>query len=248
MRSVGLSNRASATTASSSAFWPAVAFVRNAVGRAALKPAAFVSAQSSAAKERFTLAPDGLPTWETLGEAYRFALCPQCGPGLNTPRDVRAYFGDLIRRAGNRLNPAHLYLAATIAEQQTRRLFGTIFTTNFDPLLQRSLQLVNAPYFVSDRPETLQYPDDDDVADAVHVIHAHGSIYRYLLLNSPAEIERYAKANQNKLQEYFRKHAVLIVGFSGWDDAITRALGSVSQFDCNLYWCDRAGDPDKSSL
>ncbi|MFT3784612.1 MAG: SIR2 family protein [Tepidisphaeraceae bacterium] len=205
-------------------------------------------AQHATSKEKFELDGQGVVTDATLGEAYRFALSSACTPGLNTPHEVRRYFGDMIRRAGNRLNPAHLFLASIIAERRTRRLFGTIFTTNFDPLLQRSLQLVNAPYFVSDRPETLQYPDDDDIADAVHLIHAHGSIYRYLLLNSPAEIEKFALANQSKLQEYFRKHAVLIIGFSGWDDAITRALRTVDQFDHNLYWCDRSADPDKSSL
>jgi tetratricopeptide (TPR) repeat protein len=41
---------------------------------------------------------------------------------------------------------------------------------------------------------------------------------------------------------------VLIVGFSGWDDAITRALKNVAQFDQNLYWCDRNVDPEYSSL
>jgi hypothetical protein len=206
-------------------------------------------AQPGAYAERFELNTDsGLPTKDTIGQAYRFALSSVCTPGLNTPNDVRRYFGDIIKRAGNRLNPAHLYLASIIADKKTRRLFGTIFTTNFDPLLQRSLQLVNAPYFVSDRPETLQYPDDDDIADAVHLIYAHGSIYRYLLLNSPAEIKKFATANQPKLQEYFRKHAVLIVGFSGWDDAITRALSTIDLFDHNLYWCDRNPDPDQSSL
>ncbi len=197
-------------------------------------------------KKPIVLDADGVPDKDSIGEAYRFALSSHCVSGLCEPDDVRRYFGDMIRRAGRRLNPAHLFLAAIIAEKP--RLFGTIFTTNFDPLLQRSLQLVNAPYFVSDRPETLQYPDDDDVADAVHVIHAHGSIYRYLLVNSPEEIERYAKENQGKLQEYFRKHAVLIVGFSGWDDAITRALTGVGTFARALYWCDRNPDPDKSNL
>ncbi len=197
-------------------------------------------------KKPIVLNADGVPDNDSIGEAYRFALSAICTPGLSTPHDVRRYFGDTIRRARNRLNSAHLFLASIIAEKP--RLFRTIFTTNFDPLLQRSLQLVNAPYFVSDRPETLQDPDDDDIADAVHVIHAHGSIYRYLLLNSPAEIEKFAAANQPKLQGYFRKHAVLIVGFSGWDDAITRALKNVDQFNYNLYWCDRNSDPEKSSL
>ncbi|MBN9524259.1 hypothetical protein J0H58_38060 [bacterium] len=86
------------------------------------------------------------------------------------------------------------------------------------------------------------------MVDGVHVVHAHGSIYRYLLLNSPDEIEKYAVRNQKNLEQYFRKHAVLIVGYSGWDDAITRALAGVERFEHNLYWTDRAGDPEKSNL
>jgi tetratricopeptide (TPR) repeat protein len=189
---------------------------------------------------------DGVPDNDSVSNAYQFVLSPRCTPGLYKPGQVRRYFGDLIRRAKRRLYPAHLFLASIIAAK--RGLFGTIFTTNFDPLLQRSLQLVNAPYFVSDRPDTLQYPDDDDVVDAVHLIHAHGSIYRYLLVNSQDEIERYAKVNQPKLEEYFRKHDVLIIGFSGWDDSITGALGSVGTFASGLYWLDRGGDPESSSL
>lgn len=202
--------------------------------------------KTESAKRAIFLNADGVPDDNSVGEAYRFALSSHCLPGLYEPDHVRRYFGDMIRRADRRLNPAHLFLASLIAERP--RLFGTIFTTNFDPLLQRSLQLVNAPYFVSDRPESLQYPDDDDVVDAVHLIHAHGSIYRYLLVNSPEEIDRYAKENQAKLQEYFRKHAVLIVGFSGWDDAITSALRNVGSFAKSLYWCDRGSDPDNSGL
>ncbi|HEY1191292.1 MAG TPA: SIR2 family protein, partial [Gemmata sp.] len=201
---------------------------------------------ASGSRSPLALGADGLPEGEAIGEAYRFALSAGCGSGLSSPHQVRRYFGDIIRRIGRRLNPAHLFLASLIAERP--RLFGTIFTTNFDPLLQRSLQLVNAPYYVSDRPDTMQHADDDDIAEAVHVVHAHGSIYRYLLVNSPAEIESYATRNRDKLQEYFRSHAVLIVGFSGWDDAITRALAGVDQFAHNLYWTDRGTDPEKSNL
>lgn len=188
----------------------------------------------------------GLPTREALTEAYKLVLSPSCSLGLSTPDRVRRYFMDIVARVGNRLNPAHLYLASLVAEK--RSLFGTVFTTNFDPLVQRALQLVNVPYFVSDRPDTMQYPDDDDTAHALHLVHAHGSIYRYLLLNTPDEIEGYANRNQSLLQEYFRKHAVVVIGYSGWDDAITRALSVVDQFAHNLYWCDRGGTPEKSGL
>lgn len=204
------------------------------------------AAYQSVMKRPLPLDAAGLPFGESIGEAYRFALSAACSHGLDSPHQVRRYFGDIIRRIGRRLNPAHLFLASLVAEKP--RLFGTIFTTNFDPLLQRSLQLVNAPYYVSDRPDTMQHADDDDIADAVHVVHAHGSIYRYLLLNSPAEIEEYANRNQGHLREYFRTHAVVIVGFSGWDDAITRALAGVDRFAHNLYWTDRGTDPDKSNL
>jgi hypothetical protein len=197
-------------------------------------------------KRPIKLDAEGVPDKESVGEAYRFALSPRCTPGLCEPDYVRRYFGDMIRRAGLRTNPAHQLLASIIAAKP--RLFGTIFTTNFDHLLQRSLQLVNAPYFVSDRPDTLQYPDDDDVFDDVHLIHAHGSIFRYLLVNSPEEIERYAEVNQPKLQEYFRKRAVLIIGFAGWDDAITRALAGVATFARSLYWLDRGSSLETSHL
>lgn len=200
----------------------------------------------SPGKPPFALDVEGLPEKNTIGEAYRFALSPRCGPGLSSPDEVRRYFADLVRRIGRRLNPAHLYLAAIIAERPD--LFGTLFTTNFDPLLQRALQFVNLPYFVSDRPETLQHPDDDAAAEAIHLVYAHGSIYRYLLLNSQDQIEEFAKRNQSLLQEYFRKHAVIIVGYSGWDDAITRALLKVEQFAHNLYWCDRGTDLESSGL
>jgi tetratricopeptide (TPR) repeat protein len=197
-------------------------------------------------KRPIKLDAEGVPNKESVGEAYRFVLSPQCTPGLCEPDRVRRYFGDMIRRAGRRTNPAHLFLASLIAAKP--RLFGTIFTTNFDPLLQRSLQLVNAAYFVSDRPDTLEYPDDDEVVDAVHLIHTHGSIYRYLLVNTPEKIKLYAQENQAKLQEYFRKHAVLIVGFAGWDDAITNALAGVTTFARSLYWLDRGGSLESSSL
>ncbi|MBX7166837.1 MAG: SIR2 family protein [Pirellulales bacterium] len=201
---------------------------------------------SSELGRAITLGDDGLPVKDCIAEAYKFVLSADCGCGLSTPDEVRRYFAAMVARIGNRLNPAHLLLASLVAEQP--RLFGTIFTTNFDPLLQRAMQLMNVPYFVSDQPGSMQHPDDDDAVAALHLVHAHGSIYRYLLLNSPDQISEYAQRNQALLPEYFRKHLVLIVGYGGWDDAITRALENVAQFDHNLYWCDRGSTVASSGL
>jgi tetratricopeptide (TPR) repeat protein len=194
----------------------------------------------------FELDDDALPTRAGIGAAYRAALSPWCDCGLHKKAEIRQYFADLVGGIKKRLNPAHLYLASIAAKHP--RFARTIFTTNFDPLLQRALQLVNQPYFVSDRPDSMQHPYDEDGIDAIHVVHAHGSIYRYLLLNTPEEIERHAATNKYLLNAYFERHTVLIVGYSGWDDAITRSLEMVPQFAHALYWCDRGASVEQSSL
>jgi hypothetical protein len=197
-------------------------------------------------RKPFLLGPDGLPTKETASDAYQFTLSSVCTPGLHTEHLVRKYFGDLVLRVGRRLNAAHVFLASLVAERP--RLFGITFTTNFDPLLQRSLQLFNAPYFVSDRPDTLQAPQDDPVAEGIHLVHAHGSVYRYILASSQADIDDLADRNHSLLTNYFRDHAVLIIGYSGWRDSIIRALKNVDRFHHGLYWCDRGADPANSGL
>lgn len=197
-------------------------------------------------KLRFELGGDGLPSNESISAAYMAILSPEISHGPNTPEQVRQYFAAIVKRIRNRLNPAHLYLASLIHANPS--LIRTIFTTNFDPLLQRSLQLVNTEYYVSDRPDTMQHPDDDEEVGALHLVYAHGSIYRYLLLNDSGDIKKYAERNQELLQQYFSKHAVILVGYSGWPDAITLALQTVKLFSCNLYWCDRAKTLEESGL
>jgi tetratricopeptide (TPR) repeat protein len=197
-------------------------------------------------KLAFSLGPDGYPDRDGISSAYMAALSPACPHGLSTDEMARRFLSSVIQRAGKRLNPAHLYLASLLSERSG--IFRTIFTTNFDPLLQRSLQLVNVPYFVSDRPDVMQHPEDDDIIRALHLVHVHGSIYRYLLLNTPEVIESFAEQNQPLLQEYFRKHCVLIVGYGGWDDAISRALSNVRRFARNLYWCDLGATVEQSSI
>ncbi|MFG0258204.1 MAG: SIR2 family protein [Phycisphaerales bacterium JB043] len=194
----------------------------------------------------FELEPNGMPKAEHLSSAYTAIMSPLIADGPCNPLEVRRYFAALVKRANRKLNAAHLYLASLI--QNEPNFTRTIFTTNFDPLLQRSLQLVNAEYYVSDRPDALQHPEDDHEVEALHLVHAHGSIYRYLLLNSPETIEDHAKRNMSILLPYFLRNTIVLIGYSGWDDAITLALEKVDQFRGNLYWCDRAKSLEESGL
>ncbi|MBY0261045.1 MAG: SIR2 family protein, partial [Phycisphaerales bacterium] len=201
---------------------------------------------------RFGLGDDGLPLPADVGRAYQAVLSGACACVDLSIAQRAAYFRSLVKRVGNRLNGAHFFLASLLAElhapatPHARRLCGSIVTTNFDPLLQRSLQLVNLPYYVSDRPDALLDADDGD--GAVHIVHAHGTIYRYLMLNGAREIADAAKQNKPVLSAAFRNHMVVILGYSGWDDAIMAGLAEPESDRHGVYWCDRHATIDESSL
>jgi hypothetical protein len=202
--------------------------------------------------EPLLLKADGTPDLSAANAvtaAYTSLMSSSDPRGLNTPTRRRAYLRDVIGRVGREINQAHLFLASILQTQDAtapelaalwsrRRPFcRTVFTTNFDPLLQHSLQLVGKLYSISDRPEVLDAPDDDE-SDAIQLIYTHGSSHRYLLLNTREEIERAKKRNAAPLSNYFERHGVIVIGYSGWQDTTMTALEQCDQFDGNLYWVD----------
>lgn len=175
--------------------------------------------------------------------AYQALMDPRlpgtlCDPGLR-----RGYMRSAIERVGKRVNRAHAFLAGILGAQpgeewraRYRRPFcRTVFTTNFDPLLQRSLQLVQTLYFMSDRPETLEPPRDDE-HPAIHLLYTHGSVHRHLLLNTAEEIHRAESRNAAALANYLKHKGVIVIGYSGWRDTVMSALQACESFDGNLYW------------
>ncbi len=195
---------------------------------------------------------DGLPDLNNpnaVGRAYQAVMAE----GLISNRMRRQYLRDAIARTHPRVNAAHIFLAGILEAQETadwQRDWGapfcrTIFTTNFDPLLQRSLQLVNKLYYMSDRPDVLEPPDDDE-SEAIHLVYTHGSVHRYDLLNTEDQIKHARERNAPSLIDYFQHHGVIVIGYSGWFDTTMEALSRCPWFDSNLYWCDihPAGDAE----
>src|SRR5262249_40361189 len=97
--------------------------------------------------------------------------------------------------------------------------------------------IVGKLYSISDRPEELDAPDDDD-SDTIQLIYTHGSSHRYLLLNTREEIERGTSWNATSLVKYFERHGVIVIGNRGWRDTTMAAVEKCVQFDGNLYWVD----------
>jgi tetratricopeptide (TPR) repeat protein len=191
-------------------------------------------------QKRFPLGADGLPDLtdpRNVGRAYEAVM----NQGLLNDRVRRQYLREAIARSGRKVNSAHIFLAGILEVQETwdwgAPFCRTIFTTNFDPLLQRSLQLVNKLYYMTDRPDVLDAPDDDQ-SDALHLVYTHGSVHRYELLNTSEQIAKAMERNAARLVGYLQRHGVIVIGYSGWRDTTMEALRSCSSFDSNLYWCD----------
>ncbi|WP_146151835.1 TPR end-of-group domain-containing protein [Ahniella affigens] len=194
-------------------------------------------------------AKSGLPDdsdGDNTTRAYQAIMSGQSGGGLNTADLRRDYFRALCKRVENRINLAHLYLGSLLHSQSTsewrdlkRRPFcRTILTTNFDPLLQRALQLHNVLYFMTDQPHGgIAPPEDED--QAVHLIYTHGSVHRHHLANNSGEIAGLANVNAGALSSYLGRQGVIVVGYSGWNDTTFNAMQQCQDFRGNLYWCGR---------
>ena len=200
---------------------------------------------------------EGLPHPEAVPDAYKLLFSQEHVGGLNSPGDARDYLRHVTMRDGRmRLNGTHFFLGSLLSLQNRspeekgarnqslyvgRRPFArTIFTTNFDPLLQVSLQLFQNLYYMTDRPEQLATDAlQTDDHPAVHLFYAHGSVHRPGPKNNDAEITDVKRLNAKPIASYLATHGVIVLGYSGWDDCLLQALKECTSFQHNLYWLCR---------
>ena len=204
-----------------------------------------------------TLNAQNLPDNASIAAAYKGIFDHSRTSGLNTPAEAREYLRTIMLRHQDGsilLNGTHFFLASLLSLQRRRgakaedgqplyvgqRDFTrTIFTTNFDPLLQVSLQLFQLLYYMTDRPELLAADSlHTDAHPALHLFYAHGSVHRPFLANTEYEINQ-LHTNARDLAGYFSQHGVIVLGSAGWDDCILRALQQAPSFANNLYWLAR---------
>jgi tetratricopeptide (TPR) repeat protein len=195
----------------------------------------------------------GMPA--NYADAYRAAFDPRFAGAVGEPAQARKFQRALMRLDDLRLNAAHFLLASMLGVQpgKTResKLFKTkaafsrlLLTTNFDPFLQTALQLVSRLYFMSDTPD-LGMGDEiyDDATDSVHLVYVHGSIHRRSQAATDQQIAALKEKNARTLAPVLKRHGVIVLGYSGWDDAIVEALATCESFDHRLYWCGLEADP-----
>lgn len=197
-------------------------------------------------------AETGLPN--VPSEAYKAAFSPRFSGALSQPKRAREFQRELIRSSKPGLNLSHFLLASLLALQPSGRtgdrfktksaLSRLIFTTNFDSYLQRALQATNQLYYMSDIPDLDIGPDLLDPShDAIHLVYIHGSIHRQVQAASEEDIRDCTKKHAGVLRTILGSRGVIVLGYSGWDDAIVEALHDCAKFDLGLYWMGLESDP-----
>ncbi len=207
----------------------------------------------------FSFKAEGLP--DDCGAAYQAVFHREALGGFENLARTRRFFRQLTMGPEGKvkLNGTHFYLASLLALQprgssisepsdryKARRPFvRTILTTNFDPLLQVSLQLVNLLYYTSDQPDLLQL---DLTSEAIHneiqIVHVHGSIHRPFLANSRTDLDAMRNRHADGLAGFLGGHGVIVLGSGGWEDCLTEALKRCQHLPHGLYWLGR----DEASL
>lgn len=104
--------------------------------------------------------------------------------------------------------------------------FGkVILTTNFDPLIEVSIRKNGGSRYRTVLPEDGNL--EQTVSDGIHVIHLHGFWSGYDTLHTPQQLGRPRPKLKRSLARILESSTLVIVGYGGWDDAITQTLAEI---------------------
>jgi hypothetical protein len=205
----------------------------------------------------------GVPTgqevfWRTVADLYRTAHGPEETPG---EEEVAAWLTEISRRAKltysevlediapdaptrraalarhfEQVEPGPTYeLLAQLAERGLVRVF---VTTNFDRLLERALQARGIEPIVITSDADLASAPSREGADC-YVLKTHGDYLRETIRNTPTELAELEPGMTTELQEVFDRHGLVVLGYSGSDEALSNALRRRTS-PYGLYWVARA--------
>ena len=121
----------------------------------------------------------------------------------------------------------------------------TIFTTNFDDLL-------NEAFYQFSHERAIVCAHDSSVrtlsitSRRTKIIKLHGDYLFEDLRNTSEETNKLTSNMEEKLSELLKEYGLILAGYSGSDKSITRILENLldgsSHLQGGLYWCFREGD------
>jgi len=130
---------------------------------------------------------------------------------------------------------------ATLAKSGHIRV---ILTTNFDRLLERSLEAVGVSPVVISTPNAV-----DGATPLTHapctVVKLHGDYLDARIKNTPDELAKYDRRIDRLLDRVFDEFGLVVSGWSGdWDEALVRAISRCKSRRFTTYWTLRGKPSD----
>jgi hypothetical protein len=130
-----------------------------------------------------------------------------------------------------------------VADLVARAFVRVVVTTNFDRMLEQALAARGIdPVVVSDDASLAAMPRREHVD--CFLLKAHGDYQQETIRNTPGELAQLEPGVAAELQAILDRYGVVLVGYSGSDEAIRRALRArTSRY--GLWWLSRS-DPPRS--
>jgi len=129
---------------------------------------------------------------------------------------------------GWELTPGAGALGTLIADYPEK--FGrVVLTSNFDPLIQVSVQRAGGTYYRTNLHADGNISNTHGMG--CHVIHFHGYWYGSDTLHTPRQLGQPRPKLHDSLASLLRNSLVVVCAYSGWDDSFTEALMRVVRDD-----------------
>jgi len=159
----------------------------------------------------------------------------------------RDYIGRLLE--GSYPNWGYVYLASLLQA----RIFNTVFTTNFDDLINEACYLYTdnvRPIVCAHEAEALNIRL---AAARPQIIKLHGDfLYDSILKNSESETERLTENMEAKFAQFGQEYGLVVVGYGGRDNSVMDILEHLlidkNCFKYGIYWCMRSGDKPRKKV
>lgn len=141
------------------------------------------------------------------------------------------------------LPPGMLGLGKLVA---SGAITGPVLTTNFDPLISLAIQQAGGRstrrVLVADGSFG---SDAEDAEKICQVVHLHGFWRNSDTMHTTSQLTQPRKMLGKSLQHLLKGHTLVVVAYSGWDDAFTAALADLiydEQAHLDVIWCFYGND------
>ena len=120
---------------------------------------------------------------------------------------------------------------------------GAVLTTNFDPLIEVSVLKHGGRFY-----RTVLHDDGklgQTVAEGTHIVHLHGYWYGFDTLHTPYQLVQPRPQLRKSLSGVIEASTLVVMGYSGWDDVVTRTLGELlsdSESNPEIMWAFHGSD------